>query len=75
MKLYAALTHEALCCLYGKKADNDNVLFPPLLKISIGGRIGVQAHLSNPNPNDRNATHNYRNVNLLGMSLLRKFKG
>jgi hypothetical protein len=40
----------------------------------IGGNV-VETHLSNPNPTDNKPTHDYHNVNLLGMSFLRKFKG
>ena len=72
---YTTLTHEALRCLYGKKADDYNVLFPSLLDIKIGGRYVVETHLSNPYPDEKNPTHNYHNVNLLGMNFLRKFQG
>lgn len=39
----------------------------------IGG-VRVRTHLSNPNPGEKNPTHNYHNVNLLGMNFLREFK-
>ena len=42
--------------------------------MSIGGNV-VETHLSNPSPTDKNPTHNYHNVNLLGMNFLRLFKG
>ena len=41
--------------------------------MNIGAQT-VSVHRSDPNPGEENPTQNYRNVNLLGMNFLRKYK-
>ena len=67
---HTTLTHRALCAIHQRPFSTEIVF--PRQTYQIGGRL-IDIHLSNPNPTDKNASHDFHSVNILGMDFLTKY--